>query len=60
MDTQPKLRIGDRFTDRGGWTGDVIRIIDGGDDWLYEMKSPDSEGTWIIRDSQVPPKPVTK
>lgn len=54
MVTVPKHQIGDLVTDAGGWTGTVVQVIDGGDDWLYELKAPGGAGSWIIRESQLP------
>lgn len=54
METSPKFKIGDQLTDSGGWAGKVVKVVDGGDDWLYELKAPGGAGTWIIRESQLP------
>lgn len=59
MDSPPKLKIGDRVTDRGGWTGNVIQIIESEKDWLYEIKG-NGLGSWIILESQLPAAPSSK
>jgi hypothetical protein len=54
METPPKFKMGDQLTDCGGWSGTVVQVIDGDDDWLYELKAPGGAGSWIIRESQLP------
>lgn len=56
MKTAPKYKVNDQLTDSGGWTGKVVKVIDGEDDWLYELKAPGGAGSWIIRESQLPPQ----
>jgi len=56
MNAPPKYKKGDRITDRGGWTGNVVEIIECDHDWLYELKRADGPGSWIIKESQLPPQ----